>query len=346
MRSFLDCLRFLTLVSFGVSALGCDDSRDPGEGGGAYVAIGYGVPFDRSTGCAVRADGTLACYAALSAIPTLNGRAVAFDPPCALLEGGRIACGDVDGELADPPLSLEGEGFVQIAVVDFGGMVCGRRDDGTVRCSDGISLGGGFRSIRGGGALCGVMETGEVRCGNPPSLEPIALSGPAIDAQGNPAGGCAILTSGELECWGGSPTLPAGPFVRVSYDPLPEGLGCAIREDGSGACFGPEAPAAAPSGRYADVVVARSGGWWLTTDGAVERITALTAPAPGRRFERINGRHVLREGVWECIGLGCDEPTLAQPYLDVASTADSWAPKRFGSASSEATGVWLRRDRS
>lgn len=351
MRSLPDSLRFLAVVSFSVSSLGCGDSRtqpDSGvpsvdgasprpDGGGVdggigdggvppaprYLAIGYGESIDGIMGCAVRADGTIACNAPRSAIPTFTGRAIAVDPPCALLEGGRVACGDADGAGPSAALELEGEGFDQIAIVNRATFVCGRRSDGTVSCFGGFpparsELGGGIRSIRGGPGLCAITDGGEVLCGDPSPLRRIPLSGPATDAQGSVSGGCAVLTTGELECWGprSFDPLPFGPFVRVAVDP--DEIGCAIREDGTGTCFGPGAPLAF-GGRYADVAMAGSGGWWLTTDGTLERINAVSALAPGRRFERVNGWFFLREGVWECAGLECPEPTVRGAYLDVAA---------------------------
>lgn len=349
MRRLAHLLRFVVVLSIGMSELGCNDPRTgptadggmQGADGGAtgadggtsapagYLAIGYGRNIDGPMGCAVRADGTIACNAPPAAIPTATGRAIAVDPPCALLEGGLVACGDSDGDGPAPPLALEGEGFEQLAITSTGTVVCGRRGDGTVSCHGGFSamrwdVGGGFVSIRGGPALCAITEGGEVLCTTASMvLQRVPLSGPATDAQGDVSRGCAILTGGELECWGSHSfdPLPFGPFVRLAVDP--EGLGCAIREDGTGTCFGPEAPLAV-GGRFADVSVSEQGGWWLTTDGSVERINPVSVLAPGRRFERVNGQFVQREGVWECGGSDCAELTLRQPYVDVASIRDSF----------------------
>lgn len=203
----------------------------------------------------------------------LPARALSIDDhSCALTDSGKVVCwgpgnsgaigrgdtedvGDTPGEMGSAVVPVDlgtSEPVVSLAVgVDTS---CALHGDGSVRC-----WGGGSYGRLGNGATTNIgdepKEMGD-------ALEPVDLGGPArsITVGGNQS--CALLTSGDVKCWGygGDATLGQGNpddigdqpgEMGVNLPPVQLGTGrkavaltagafhtCALLDDGSVKCWG------------------------------------------------------------------------------------------------------------
>jgi cysteine-rich repeat protein len=162
-----------------------------------------------SYGCAIRTDGTLACFAS----PPLSQQ-----PP------------------VDPP---SGE------LIDVAGS-CGLRPDRSLVCWGNVSQGyplpgeensGGVCPFHQFSGDCGVRPNGTIDCLG--AVDPKSVPPPGTYREVGSGVGyhCALGTGGEVACWGmNALTPPAGPFSRISVGPY---IACAVREaDGGVACWG------------------------------------------------------------------------------------------------------------
>lgn len=220
--------------------------------------------------CSVGLADELRCWAGEAEAPP-RGSFSAVDPgedgPCGIKTSGELTCwGRVETR---PP---KGQ-FVALA--SAAGWRCAIRTNGEVACWPGYDMGEGTASrpdtpegqyteiaVSALSTSCALRVDGTVVCWSNDEDVSREIDGVFISL----GSGCGLRDTGELECFESSindvvPILPEGPFVRMSGGP--DG-GCAIRVDGSVACWGlqgydPETeeplPVRAPAGTWADVSV-------------------------------------------------------------------------------------------
>ncbi len=187
--------------------------------------------------CAVRADGTVACFneessegAVVDYAPTVAVSSLDLDVGliCGIETGSRVVCDSPIGfgDLLDPP----GDALDQIAVGDT--YLCGiRAGDGTLLCWG---------------------SSGNDQCPDAGQLD--APAGQFVALATRNLHSCALDSAGEVHCWGagepsddpaqtcygtlvnhGQSTPPGGRFRQVSAGDFTT---CAVAEDGSLACWG------------------------------------------------------------------------------------------------------------
>lgn len=219
---------------------------------GAAVSAGFGYT------CATATGGTVSCWgwdAAGEALPPGDRfRAVSAGRvhTCAIRVDGTLACWGADDARTAPPAG------VFRSVTAGNAHTCALRIEGTVACwgpsgtwpvpdSTFVAVSAGYRHA------CGVRTDGSLACWGT-DLGPVPHG-----AFGTVAGGydtsCAIRSDGTLACWGSSwatgPTNPpAGSFRALTADGGDQfddartfvidhgGHACAIRGDGTVACWG------------------------------------------------------------------------------------------------------------
>jgi hypothetical protein len=241
--------------------------------------------------CAIRTDGTLACWGSIGnhgdASPpagTFTAVSGGYSDACAIRTDGTLACWGFDGNgQATPPAGTF------IAVSAGTELSCAIRTDGTLACwgdhEPGLEFGqatppsGTFVAVEAGYLhACGIRTDGTLACWG--SDQGIGLATPptgAFTTLSAPGGyTCAIRTDGTLACWGsngnGRATPPTGTFTAVSA-----GLyhACAIRTDGTLTCWG-QAPdfddhgqATPPSGTFTAVSAGLFHTCAIRTDGTL-----------------------------------------------------------------------------
>ncbi|WP_170135415.1 hypothetical protein [Nannocystis exedens] len=160
------------------------------ELGGPVAQLAAGT----SHACAVLKDGTLRCWGHNS-----------FGQ---LGYGDTEARGDEPGEMPPPPVDVGGP-VAQVAISTDFAFTCALRTDGEVRCwgdnQDG-SLGLYSHGIFGAVG----DEPGEM----PPP--PVQLAGPATAVSVGALSACALLATGELQCWGSNGHGAVGVPGKVS----------------------------------------------------------------------------------------------------------------------------------
>ena len=177
-----------------------------------------------SGGCALRVDGTIACWSAFDDCPT--------DPP-----SGTYA--SLDSGHSGAAVSDEG------SLVLWGPYTCEEFDikgSDCVRCPDRGSFAGPYvlpahAALYSGG--CGVLEAGGVSCfeGSRPGLGVGApASGSWVDLDVRDfSSGCALGASGTATCWGLTTDVPTVPFRQL------ENMGnlawCGLGTDGVVSCW-------------------------------------------------------------------------------------------------------------
>lgn len=254
---------------------GIDDARS--------VALGH------HGGCAVRASGTMTCWSGVapSAGTPLLASTDGVPPSAVLVPGGDLgavcavapamapACYGVSyGSAVEIQSPTRVEGISDLVELGLGNDVsCLRRGDGTVLCDgdDGpvtvANVGDAVAITAGTSHACVRSSGGDVSCwgenlqgqlgdgstvSRPARAARVSLSGAARDVAAGVMHTCAVLASGEVECWGwndygqlGDGTLTSRPSpVRV------RGLvgavavaahlrnTCALLRDGTVACWG------------------------------------------------------------------------------------------------------------
>ncbi|MCY1007670.1 hypothetical protein OV079_19365 [Nannocystis pusilla] len=193
------------------------------ELGGPVAQIAAGT----NHACAVLKDGTLRCWGS-NAWGELG-------------YGDTEARGDEPGEMPPPPVDVGGP-IAQVAISTDFAFTCALRTDGEVRCwgqNDDGSLGTGIGDDVGD-------EPGEM----PPP--PVPLAGPATSVSIGSLSGCALLATGELQCWGSNTHGAAGvPGQSTVWTPTIIDVGgpvlhldsgnshrCAALADGTLRCWG------------------------------------------------------------------------------------------------------------
>jgi alpha-tubulin suppressor-like RCC1 family protein len=198
-----------------------------------------------------------------------------FEHTCAVRADGTIACWGNNGSgRATPPAGT----FTQVSA--GGSHTCGVRTDGTIACwgdtfwSQTTAPAGTFTQVSAGGMhTCGVRTNGTVACwsfnsdgqGAPPAGTFTQVSASGLHA-------CAVRTDGTVACWGfnasGQAKPPAGTFTQVSG-----GLSysCAVRTDGTIACWGDNnySQTMAPAGTFIQLSAGNYHSCALRTDGTV-----------------------------------------------------------------------------
>ncbi len=216
--------------------------------------------------CAIRDDGTLACWGddssgQLDGIPDGTFQAVSAGGThtCAIRDDGTLACwgDDSSGQLDGIP-----DGTFQ-AVSAGGTHTCAIRDDGTLACWGDDSSGqldgipdGTFQAVSAGGThTCAIRTSEHLACWGGDSDGQVSDAPTGYyhhwwhhhhhlpEYQAVSAGGthtCAIRDDGTLACWGDDSSgqldgIPDGTFQAVSAGGTHT---CAIRDDGTLACWG------------------------------------------------------------------------------------------------------------
>ena len=266
----------------------------------ASVAAGWSsVAVGAFHNCAIRTDGTVACWGQQTDAAGVNkGKA---DPPpgkfqsvsagldhtCGVRTDGTLACwgantayfGSLVGQATPPP----GE-FQSVSAGIF--HTCGVRIDGTVACWGLNSKGEAgpppetFRSVSAGSDhTCGIRSDGTVTCWGSNSQG--QATSPTGEFQSVSAGQhhtCGVRADGTLACWGssdfGQATPPTGAFRSVGA-----GLHhtCGVRADQTVACWGSNrergrhyvGQSITPAGSFAAVGAGHSHTCVLKTDGTL-----------------------------------------------------------------------------
>lgn len=177
--------------------------------------------------CAVLKDGTLRCWGG-----NYSGQ---------LGYGDTENRGDEPGEMPPPPVDVGGPVAQVVISTDFD-VTCALRTDGAVLCwgdSQSGSLG-----------LGPVSDIGKNPGDMPPP--PVPLAGPATAISFAALSGCALLATGELQCWGSNGHGAAGvPGMSTVWTPAIVDVGgpvlhldsgnshrCAALADGTLRCWG------------------------------------------------------------------------------------------------------------
>ncbi len=229
--------------------------------------------------CAIREDGTLTCWGGgPTALP--KGHFIALDSndggTCAIRADGRLACfGGSWGPIPDGAFSSVSVSQSRACAI--------RRGDGTLACwsseeeddEDGEEGAeppeppeGSFAAVSvGDEASCAIRVGGEMACWTLWADDPGSLPFPSDDDTRYRAVDlpCAIDVQGSLHCTAsdpefGPPPPPAGRFIAVSAT---WESACAIREDGTLACWGRggmdgdgnDLPMRVPPGQFTAVTV-------------------------------------------------------------------------------------------
>jgi hypothetical protein len=267
--------------AYGHTDTTCAAGCDGGACTASWKAVGAGEDFT----CAIRGDGTLACWGddrfGQASPPTGTFSAVdaAFRYACGLRTDATIACwgqGDV-GQLPPPA----GQ-FTAISTADF--HACARRTTGTVVCwgldSDGevAAPAGAFDAVSAGYShSCGLRTDGTISCwGSDDEGERSPPAGAYTAISSGYQFSCARRSNGTVVCWGDSTndrtTAPDGAFAAETGFGTTLSTGftgsCAIRTDASVACWG-MTWGSQPSGAFAAVSVGSYHSCALDAGGAI-----------------------------------------------------------------------------
>jgi hypothetical protein len=201
--------------------------------------------FNHSNGCAVRQDGSVACWghdmngntrpAPGSYRQVVMGHAFG----CGLLMGGEVACwGANDLGQSAPP----GGPFVRLS----GGYhhTCGLRADGQIACWGGdarwqqhATPAGQFVELASGSEeACAVRADGGTVCWGPSDFARILPPQQLRRLGVGPEAGCGLTATGQPECWSIGyypPIRPRGGFRSVTGH---QGL-CGMRRNGTLVCW-------------------------------------------------------------------------------------------------------------
>jgi len=225
----------------------------------------YTVAAGNNFSCALKADGTVACWgdnsSGQSTPPsgTFTSLSAGSDSVCGIRTDNTVACwGDNTYNQTNAPPGQ----FQQVSVGD--GFACGLRVTSTVSCwgQDDFSGPGLYTAISSGSDyLCELTYDQHAACFGATNLVPQTT--PTGDQFTLISSGlyapCGILTDGTSVCWGGSyaPTpIPAGPFSGLSTASF-SGNMCWIGTDGTLQCatspYGTSLPAPPNGGAFSAV---------------------------------------------------------------------------------------------
>lgn len=249
------------------------------------IAAGWGI-------CAIRDDGTLACWGReAGSVPTGKFVSVSAgsDGMCAIRTSGKLVCWGDDGSRRPVPPGA----FTAVGFGESDGAKCAIRRDATLACwSDFTDSGRAAREVRMkavpagtftmvsavGSGWCALRTDATLACwaGQSDTPAPEASDGTFRSVSGP----CTIRTGGELECFGSDEWLVPGPPDSGSFVAVSAiwwfGRGCALRTDGTLACWGGEGydeesdndlPMRAPPGTFTSVTVGADLACATRTDG-------------------------------------------------------------------------------
>jgi alpha-tubulin suppressor-like RCC1 family protein len=238
-----------------------------------------------SHACAIKSDGTLACWGSshdgLDQPPA--GQFVAVESgwttSCAIASDGEAACwGRVPAPTlpAGPWRSLSMGGWDNI---------CGIRPEGRLECwgSTGSFMGnqpieGRYRSVAVGGSYaCAIRDDGRLRCWSVP-WSPVQLSpepeGRFVQVDLGSTHACALRDNGAIACWGsnyyGQTNAPSGAgFTAIATGGTHS---CALRDNGMVECWGAnqDGEIEAPKGLFTEISAADDDTCARRSDGQIE----------------------------------------------------------------------------
>ncbi|HEY2409477.1 MAG TPA: hypothetical protein VGI10_25900 [Polyangiaceae bacterium] len=244
----------------------CQASGDCGQAlapAGAFSAVSAGSNHS----CALRLDGTIACFGAgttdqncvndecgQSLPPSGNFVAVSVggNHSCALGSDSRVVCWGA-GRRADACTigqcgqALPPDGTFKQVTAGYQ-HTCGLLVDGTVQCwgdnlvNELAAPAGTFTKIESGGSLttCGLRSDGTLECWGDQDFSPPPLPGVFSDFAVSTNFGCGIdAATGIVVCWGQqsgyATNPPLDPFREIS---LGDAHGCGVRADDGVECWG------------------------------------------------------------------------------------------------------------
>ena len=245
----------------------------------ASVAAGAGI----SPACGIKSNGQIDCWGydgvgePREPVRAFSNVAMGGTYACGLQANQQIACWhSLTGELLDSPAGT----YLQVSLTES--QLCAVRTDGQVLCwwLPGMALDGPLPEsltqvvVHGGGA-CGIGFDGEVLCWRAGTDD--VLQAVFTDLAMSNWAACGVLAQGTLQCWSGdgaSTRLPDGEFVDVDVtegDRVGMGHGCAVRVDGTAACWGDNrfGQLDAPLGNFVQVSVAANSSCALGAEGSV-----------------------------------------------------------------------------
>lgn len=242
--------------------------------------------------CALRTDGTLACWGShdsngrLESPPTgtFTHVSAAHAHTCGLRADGTVACwGDDYAGQASPPTGR----FIQVSA--GGDHTCGVRVNGTVACWGSNSSGrpsppsGQFTLVSAGGFhMCGLRTNGTIACWGSDyyGLVSNAPSGTFTQVSAGTWHACGLRADGRVACWGNDEwglvsDAPGGSFTQVSAADFQT---CAVRTSGRVVCWGSDnsdwfdaftGQSSSPQGKFTQVSAGGGHTCGLRTDGTV-----------------------------------------------------------------------------
>lgn len=319
------------------------------DGSGGVVALASGDGHS----CAIRADGTVACwganYAGQSTPP--EGRFIAVAAgmmhSCGLRDDGRLECW---GGIVLPPQD-EWKRYVSIST--NGGYVCAIGNDGRGEC-----LGWTPFALSSNERLtalatsddhaCALLGNGFARCwGNEDRYG--ELSPPPERYTAIAAGygrSCGLRADGTVGCWGqpleGTPVPAQARFTALS---MGRHHACGLAVDGAISCWGDSPPP--PPGRYVAVSSGAYHACGLRSDGAVacwgDNFEGATQPPPG-----VFGLGSLDAGLQHACQVRADGVASCWGRNDhgqvQAPQSPWWEPRRFTQVAASALNTCGRRD--
>jgi hypothetical protein len=235
---------------------------------GAFLSVSVSDElFTPANACAVRTDGTLACWGddtfgkATPTAGTFTSVSVGSSAACGLKTEGTIVCwGDNTHGEATAPAGT----FTSVSAGD--NYACGLRADGTITCWGDNTYGKAtpptsvFKSISAGlWTGCGVRDNGTVSCwGDNGQGQASPPSGNFLSVSVGDTAACGVQTDGTVACWGMAygynpyeTTPPAGTFASISVSAT---AACGVRTDGTVACWGGAGPSdTPPAGTFSSV---------------------------------------------------------------------------------------------
>lgn len=242
----------------GAESLACVSFRESLE---TYVAVSLGDAH----GCALRADGSLACWGFTTVGPPegeFTAVGSALFKSCALRAGdGGIECFALNPDADESPWAPPEGPFVALSVgVDHG---CALAEDGTIACwgSEDPDIleppPGSYSAVTVGRRTTCALDDDDL----PVCWGGNDLFGEADAPRDEPLRqfdvgyrhGCGVGASGALVCWGDAPETEDGQYTAVAVGGEEQATTCALRDDGTLACWG---ELTAPEGRFLAVDLA------------------------------------------------------------------------------------------
>ena len=221
------------------------------------VEIAAGLAFT----CARIDDGSVRCWGgvtpkgtiavtAISQLPKVAKLAIGDSNPCAVLADGGVACWAADRKTHAARVDGITAAVDAWATSDRGG--CARDAAGAIACwGNGKAPKGSLAFASWGDREhCTVDDRGDATC----TGRPVHLSGVRKTASGGTVS-CAVMTSGELRCWGSTDygqlgdgggtkrTTPARVLNIAKADALWVGTGTCARDAGHVKCWGADGDA-------------------------------------------------------------------------------------------------------